>query len=374
MSAPLDVLFLIRSLHLGGAERQLTLLVLAMHAAGHRVRVALFYTGGPFEADLRAAGVPVLLLNKRGRWDILSFFWRWVRLVRQERPAVVHGYLPMSNLLAVLAKPLTRWPKVVWGVRSSGSDPAYYGWMGRVEAWLQSKLSRYADLIICNSLRGKQHVLSQGFSSQRTVCVPNGVDCDSFYPDANTGRATRAAWGVPESAYLIGIVGRFVPLKNHSALFQAVAPLLRQHDCCIVCVGSGTADEQQKLQNLAADLGVADKVFFTGNYRDMLGAYNAMDLFVSASLTEGAPNVLGEAMACNIPAVCTDVGDAAWLIADYGQVVPPGDIPALGKAVALAYHNRARSVVHPRARVLSSFSVSALMSNTEAQLYRLSCC
>ncbi len=106
----------------------------------------------------------------------------------------------------------------------------------------------------------------------------------------------------------------------------------------------------------------------------MLGAYNAMDLFVSASLTEGAPNVLGEAMACNIPAVCTDVGDAAWLIADYGQVVPPGDIPALGKAVALVYHNRARSVVHPRERVLSSFSVSALMSNTEAQLYRLSCC
>ena len=104
MSAPLDVLFLIRSLHLGGAERQLTLLLLAMHAAGHRVRVAVFYAGGPFESELQAAGVPVFHLNKSGRWDILPFFFRLVRLIRQEKPSILHGYLPMSNILLWLAR------------------------------------------------------------------------------------------------------------------------------------------------------------------------------------------------------------------------------------------------------------------------------
>ena len=67
MSASLDVLFLIRSLHIGGAERQLALLARTMHASGHRVRVATFYASGAFEVDLRQAGVPVLDLKKSGR-------------------------------------------------------------------------------------------------------------------------------------------------------------------------------------------------------------------------------------------------------------------------------------------------------------------
>ena len=106
MSPPLDVFFLIRSLNVGGAERQLTLLALALHAAGHRVRVATFYAGGPFEVELRQVGVPVFDLHKSGRWDIVPFFWRLVQLLRRERPAIVHGYLPMSNILLWLARQL----------------------------------------------------------------------------------------------------------------------------------------------------------------------------------------------------------------------------------------------------------------------------
>lgn len=368
MSASLDVLFLIRSLHIGGAERQLALLARTMHASGHRVRVATFYASGAFEADLRQAGVPVLDLKKSGRWDVLTFFWRLVRLLRKEKPVIVHGYLPMSNLLALLAKPFAGWPKVVWGIRSSGSDPRHYGWMGRLEAWLQARLSRWADLIICNSQRGRQYALSQGFPLARTVCVPNGVNCEQFFPDPAAGLRTREAWGISQDVYLIGIVGRFVPLKNHAGLLRAAAPLLLTQPCAVVCIGSGSSQAVQEMRALAVELGIADKVFFPGAHLEMCAAYNALDLFVSASLTEGAPNVLGEAMACNLPVICTDVGDAAWLAADYGQVVSPGDVPALEHAILHAYACRKIPRASPRERVLSAFSVMALAANTETLL------
>lgn len=255
MSRSLNAVFLIRSLHLGGAERQLTLLLLALHAAGHQVRVAVYYPDGPFEEDLHAAGVPVVCLNKGGRWDLLPFFWRWVCFLRQYRPDVVHGYLPMSNLLALLAKPFAGWPKVVWGIRSSGSDPAHYGWMGRLETWLENRLANWADLIICNSQRGLATMLQRGYPATRTVCVPNGVDCQRFTPDPQAGLLVRQQWGVPANMFLFGLVGRLVPLKNHQAFLQAAAPLLHAHaDVGLVCVGSGSAEQLASLRQLAHTL------------------------------------------------------------------------------------------------------------------------
>ena len=184
MSAPLNVLFLIRSLHVGGAERQLTLLLLGMHAAGHRVRVAVFYAGGPFELDLQAAGVPVCYLNKSGRWDLLPFFLRLVRLIRTEKPDILHGYLPMANILLWLARYFSPACRVVWGVRVSDFDPGQYGWMGRLEGRLETWLARQVNLIICNSWKGLALVRQRGFPLASTECIPNGVDCTLFQPDS----------------------------------------------------------------------------------------------------------------------------------------------------------------------------------------------
>lgn len=372
MSRSLNAVFLIRSLHLGGAERQLTLLLLALHAAGHQVRVAVYYPDGPFEEDLHAAGVPVVCLNKGGRWDLLPFFWRWVCFLRECRPDVVHGYLPMSNLLALLAKPFAGWPKVVWGIRSSGSDPAHYGWMGRLETWLENRLANWADLIICNSQRGLATMLQRGYPATRTVCVPNGVDCQRFTPDSQAGLLVRQQWGVPANMFLFGLVGRLVPLKNHQAFLQAAAPLLHAHaDVGLVCVGSGSAEQLASLRQLAHTLGIAGRVFFPGAWRDMPGAYSALDVFVSASLTEGSPNVLGEAMACGCRVISTDVGDAAWLMRDLGELVAPGDVAALTVAMARVHAQRHAPIPAVRERVLEVFDVDALARNTLGHLSAL---
>jgi glycosyltransferase involved in cell wall biosynthesis len=102
----------------------------------------------------------------------------------------------------------------------------------------------------------------------------------------------------------------------------------------------------------------------------MPSAYNALDLFVSASLTEGSPNVLGEAMACGIAAVATDVGDAAWLMDDYGLIIPPGDSNALALAIEQAYLSHQQLHKDPRERIMSAFDAALLEQRTVALLHK----
>lgn len=99
-----QVLFLIRSLHVGGAERQLVTLAKGLKKRGISVRVAVFYPGGALEKDLVGAGISLVSLDKRGRWDIFPFFLRLVRLLRLSRPDFFHSYLPGANLVATLVK------------------------------------------------------------------------------------------------------------------------------------------------------------------------------------------------------------------------------------------------------------------------------
>ncbi|MEK7801721.1 MAG: glycosyltransferase, partial [Pseudomonadota bacterium] len=97
---PKSVMFLARSLERGGAERQLVLLATGLAARGHLVSVAVFYGGGIYEAELASAGVRIVDLRKQGRWDFLPFLCRLVRVLRIERPATLHGYLTVPNVLA----------------------------------------------------------------------------------------------------------------------------------------------------------------------------------------------------------------------------------------------------------------------------------
>src|SRR5215510_743162 len=95
----MKIVFLARSLDYGGAERQLVIIAKGLRERGHSVTVALFYSGGPLESELREAGIRLQPLYKTGRWDVLAFLIRLIRLIAHERPDVVHGYLGMPNIL-----------------------------------------------------------------------------------------------------------------------------------------------------------------------------------------------------------------------------------------------------------------------------------
>lgn len=364
----MEILFLVRTLTYGGAERQLVALAKGLHARGHHVKVLVFYPGGGLEPDLRDAGIPILSVDKHGRWDIPRFFFRMARRMRQERPEIVHGYLVTSNILSLLFRPIHR-GRAVWGVRASEMDIEHHDWLNRLDSALERRLSRFADLIIANSHAGRDHAVKTGFPATKTIVIPNGIDTGRFRPDPAGRVAVRAELGIAEDQVLIGRVGRLAPQKDYPTFLRAAAEIAsRRPNARFVCVGAGSTELTAELKELAHQLGIADRVAWLGTRDDMPAVYSAMDLNVSSSVFgEGTPNAVAEAMACGVPCVVTDIGDSAITIGSLGAVVPAANPEALAEAV-MAMLDAEIDRAALRAKVIRELSLESLIERSEAAL------
>lgn len=369
-----NVAFLIRSLHYGGAERQLVTLAKALAQEDFNLTVLFFYPGGTLETELKDSGVQLISLEKRGRWDIFGFFWRLIGHVKHINPKILHGYLGVSNLLTLCLKPFFPSTLMVWGVRASNVDFSRYDWLSRLNFQLECFLSRFADLIIVNSHAGRAYHLAHGFPAKKMVVIPNGIDTERFKPDLEARIRVRAEWGIPDQKILIGLVGRLDPMKDHPTFLRAAELLYQQRqDVCFVCVGTGAENYAQELYQFARELNISNQVIWTGARADMPAVYNGLDIAVSSSYGEGFPNVIGEAMACGVPCVVTDVGDSAWIVGDTGLVVPPKNPEVLKTAIAQLI-DRIRTDDYDskvnRQRVIDQFSVLQLVAKTKAIFFQ----
>jgi glycosyltransferase involved in cell wall biosynthesis len=360
---------LIRSLDYGGAQRHLLNLCRALDKERFSLTVLHFYPGGRLEDELKASGVRVVSLDKTGRWDLLRFYVRLVRQLKIVRPHVIHSFLVEPNLLTVFLKPLFPRARVVWGVRASRVYFEHSDRFARLGFRLQCFLSRFADLIIFNSERGRAFHLAEGFPADGSMVIHNGIDTEAFKPDVEAGRRLRAELGIEADATLLGHVGRLDPMKDHPTLLRAAAIVCRERsDVRLLCVGSsGAADDYApELRRLATELGISDKIIWAGARSDMPAIYSSLDLLVSSSFSEAFPNVIGEAMACGVPCVVTDAGDSALIVGETGFVVEPRNPSALAGAI-ISCMDKDRQALgrRARARILENFSVERMTALTE---------
>jgi glycosyltransferase involved in cell wall biosynthesis len=372
-AVPLRIVFLIRSLGYGGAERQMVVLACALRQRGHRVSVLTFYSGGALEPELRAAHVRVRSLEKRGRWDVAGFAARLHRALREEQPNVLHSYLVVPNIIAVAARPLFRGVRIVWGERASNMDLSHYDWLSRFSSGLARTLSRVPDLLILNSRAGLEYAASRGYPRAKMTVIPNGIDTDRFVPDASARRRVRDEWGVAPNERLIGLVGRLDPVKDHETFLRAAARLAEtRDDVRFVCVGDGDAHYARAMRELAHDLGIGTRVNWVAGRSDMPAVYNALDIVCLSSASEGFPNVIAEAMSCGVPSVATDVGDAAWLLSRPELVAPARDAVALSERMKTLLDSSSGQFAaigkEARERILAHFSIASLVGNTERAL------
>jgi glycosyltransferase involved in cell wall biosynthesis len=370
-SRPMKVVFLTRELDYGGAQRQLVVLAKGLHARGHEVVVALFYSGGPLEQDLLEAGVRIRPLQKRGRWDLLPFLIRLARVMREERPEILYSYL--TDLVTVVLNPWFPSTKIVWGIRSSEMDLSRYDWLMRISAKLTFRLSRFADAVIANSRAGRGYHIAQGYPREKVVVIPNGIDTQRFRPDLEERRHVRSEWGIQDHERVIGIVGRLDPMKDHPTFLQAASLLAQERNHLrFVCVGEGPAEYRDSLHQLTRSLKLTEYVIWSGGRSDMPSVFNALDLLVSSSLFgEGFSNVIAEAMTCGVTCVVTDVGDSRLIVGDTGEVVPPHDPVALMKAIEKLLDRRPHTPAQIRRRIVEQFSVEKLVVDTEQVLLKL---
>lgn len=365
------ILFLIRSLDTGGAERQLVVLARGLKERGHTVAVAVFYEGGAFTAELTNADIPILSVSKRGRGDVPGFFWRLLLTCLDFSPDIIHSYLDVSNVVASILRPFLKGTRIVWGIRASNMALGEYDWLSRLASYAQLLLHGIPDLVIANSESGRNYAAALGL--ERLVVIPNGIDTNRFRPDHHGRNALRAQWGIlSENEILIGRVARVDPMKDHRNFLGAASRLADRRDIRFICVGGGPLKDRQELEEEAGRLGLANKLMWWPPQVEMTSVYNALDIVVSSSsFGEGFPNVVAEAMACGVPCVVTDVGDSRRIVGDAGIVVPPRDSERLAKGILEALSHRDALASRTRKRIVDHFSLPVLVETTEKALKRV---
>lgn len=375
MTTPTRIAFLIRSLNPGGAETQLVVLASGLVAQGCRVRVVTYYPDGLLAPRLTAAGVELVSLDKRTRWDLFNSGRKLVAELREFRPHLLHSFLETSNVLGALLRPLLPGTHLVWGVRSSNMEAGQYGLVWRLVLLAERMLARQPDVVVSNSHAGSRHRVALGWPAQRMRVIPNGIDTDRFRPRPDVRDDVRRALGVGDDIVLIGQVARLDPMKDHLTLLRATALLdASGTDFRLALVGAGPEEQHARLAEAARQLGIAGRILWLGERLDVPEVLNALDIHVLASAYgEGFPNAVAEAMATGLPCVVTDVGDAREIVGDSGIAVPPRDPTRLAGALErlLTTPPAARRELGQRARqrILDHYSISRMVQDSLC-LYR----
>lgn len=282
---------------------------------------------GPFADELRARGVPVVALGMRPGRDLVRGTAHLVRALRALDADVVLAWLAHASLLATLAAPLAGRPRLVWLVRTSLESWAGVPWHGRLTLRLLALLSRRPEVIAVNSEAGRRDHERLGYRPRSWVLVPNRFDPEEWHPDAGDRAAVRAELGLGPDDVAIVHVARVHPVKDHATVLAALERLAeRRAEARGILIGAGT-------ERLELPTALAGRLLALGERTDVARLLRGCDLAVLASLAEGLPNALGEAMATGLPCVTTDVGDAARLVGPTGRVVAPGDAEALAAAL-----------------------------------------
>jgi glycosyltransferase involved in cell wall biosynthesis len=278
---------------------------------------------------------------------------------------MVHG-----NLAAAFGGVITGTP-VFWGVRHSRLDVLVEKRSTVLLERLLALLSRIPRRIVYNSRSGKTRHESLGYMARRGIVVPNGFDLDRFKPDEVFRSEVRRELGIGADCVVVGFFGRFHPMKDHATLLEAVK-MLRPDipQLKVILAGDGCGPGNPELRKMIADRNLADTVLLLGPRRDVERLTAAIDIAANSSrANEGFANVIGEAMAVGVPCVVTDVGDAASIVADNGEIVPPSNArafsDALHRMIMLGSDGRREMGARARKRIEESFSIDAITRQFE---------
>ena len=371
----IKVLHVITGLERGGAEMMLHKLLGRLPRDLVSNEVVSLTGEGSVAAWIRELGVPVYALGARRGVPDPRAVTRLIRRLRTSRPQIVQTWMYHADLIGGLAAKLAGPIPVVWNIRQSKLDPVHSKRLTIWTAKICARLShRIPTRIVCCSEAAARIHREMGYAGDKLVIIPNGFDVEGFKPDSGARISVQAELGIGQNHPVIGLVARFDPQKDHRTFVDAASilgarlPLAR-----FVLCGDGVTWENQELARWIDDAGIRDRVYLLGRRDDIARLLNAFDVAtLSSAYGEGFPNVVGEAMACGVPCVVTDVGDSAWIVGDTGRVVPIRDPKALADswlALVEAGHQARQALgARARARIVEQFDLDAI-AGRYAKLY-----
>jgi len=365
----LKIIHVITGLATGGAEVMLLKLLSRMDRSAYEPVVLSLMDSSrePIWQEIERLEIPVQTLNLRPGLPNPAALWRLREKLREWKPGIVQGWEVHGNFAAYMAG----WQPFFLNVRGSLDHPESQKLATRLFIRLLRRASSKAAAVIYNSRSSARQHEAMGYARAKTQIIPNGFDCDQFRPDEKARAEIRHNLRVPAEAFLIGQVARHHPVKDHKTSLQAFQILAqRVPDSYLLLAGRGMDTGNSEVWRMVERLSVTARVRLLGERKDVARLNAALDVAISSSTAEAFPNAVGEAMACGVPCVVTDVGDSAWIVGNSGVVVPPrssGDMAkALESLCCLAREDRAALGHMARARVKQHFSIDDVVRQYEA--------
>ncbi len=372
--AGLRVVHLSKVTGIAGSENHLLALLPGLRARDVDARLWLLVEPGKPVQELinraSALGIPTTRLTIRHDADI-TLIWRLARLLRRERPSIVHTHLIHADLYGTIAARLAGVPYVI----SSRHNDDRFRYRLPVRL-LNHLLWRYTDtgIAISHAIRDFS-IRIEGAPAERIQTVHYGLD-PATLPALPTARHDlRANLGLPSETVLLGSVCRLVEQKGLSYALRGFAAVAAEFpQAHYVIAGDGPL--RQSLQREAEALGIARRVHFLGWRRDAYAVFAGLDIFLAPSLWEGFGLVLLEAMAYHLPIISTRVSAIPEIVLDgeTGWLVPPRDASTLAKAIRVALTDpaeRQRRGTAGRLRLEAHFTAAGMVEHTLALYQRL---
>jgi len=351
------VVELVNNLEVGGTERLVVDLALALHARGHDVRVVCLRGSGPLATPLEEAGIDVQPLEKSDGPSLRTLL-DLNRSLRACRADVVHTHNPLVHHYGVVAGRLARVPAIVNTIHGLGNISSPPG----LKEVLYSLSCRASSRVVAVcGMAERVLARSSVIPRAKLVAINNGIPLEAFL-----SCTPRTVGG----QFSFGIVGRLVPVKDHSTLLRAFAQLLSvRPDCRLEILGDGPL--RQTLEETAVRLDIAEFVRFRGYSADVAGFMSRIDCLVLCSVSEGLPLSVLEGMAAALPIVGTDVGGMRDLVegARCGWLCPPSDPGELARALVAAASTGPAELAEmgkrARAHVVAEYSLQRMTERYE---------
>ena len=363
----MKVLHLINTLSTGGAEMHL--LTLCRYLKRQNVEIVVVCLrehvkdSRSLRLDFEEEAIRVINLQADSRYDSL-FLGRIARVLREERPDILHTHLPRADFAGAFARVFH--PGLVWvcSVHAIYSED----WSGRWSLPLFNLLWRRADVMVCISHAVREWLVGRGVPPDKARVIHYGIEPAKFSePRVNL----REQWGLNDNA-VVGSIGRLELRKGHDLLIQAMPELcMRVPSARLLIAGHDPRGYGATLRRLIDRLGLGEKVRLVGFQNDVVSFLNALDVFAFASSSEGFGQVLVEAMAAAKPVVASKISPLTEIVVDgnTGLLVEPGDPTAFADAIMSLLKNpieRERMGLRGRERVKKFFTAERMARQTLA--------
>ena len=306
-----NILHIITGLSLGGAEMMLYKLIKNSPNPQKHMVVSLT-DKGYFGDKLLELNVRVIEL-KMSKWLFFTKIWTLVKIIKESKVDVIQCWMYHANLIGSICGFIANVKNIVWGIRHSISKHDKLS-VRIIDKILALTSSFACKAVICCGDIPKLTCEKNGYSKSKLYSIYNGFETHEMYFSEEERNKLRNEFRLSNENFVIVHMARFHYLKNHSGLLKIFAQVYKKNKLARLVLAGNGIENNTKIDELIKEFNLSKSVLVLGTRTDTRAIYSMSDVAILTSLSEGFPNVLGEAMLCERPSLATDVGDCKLII------------------------------------------------------------